>query len=165
MACTAMATMFARVRWPPVRSASVSQDGVISAIVRGIAREDIIATSEMASRTTCLLDHRSRPPETVSGAALRLVVEDQVHISKFRALDMVAHIAHRNDRGIYDRMQLHAPVISTWTRGLGESREKRLHRLLCNLDLRRASPGRLFALSAPHSGQSIFACYPNLSAP
>src|SRR5258708_7915904 len=45
MACNAMALMFAWVRQPLVRNAQVSQEGVISAIVRGRPREGIIAVS------------------------------------------------------------------------------------------------------------------------
>src|SRR4051794_27563576 len=37
------------------------------------------------------------------GAAMRIVVNDQVHLSEFRSTDKAALIEHLNDRDIYDR--------------------------------------------------------------
>ena len=46
-------------------------------------------------------DEPERP--TTPGAAVKIVVNDQVHLSEFRSSDKPALVQHLNDRDIYDR--------------------------------------------------------------
>jgi [ribosomal protein S5]-alanine N-acetyltransferase len=45
----------------------------------------------------------SKQPDSATGAAMKIDVNDQVHLSEFRPSDRDALIAHLNDREIYDR--------------------------------------------------------------
>jgi RimJ/RimL family protein N-acetyltransferase len=59
-------------------------------------------TAEPANGTACLL-LRVGVPKMPAGAAMRIVVNDQVHLSGLRPSDRSALVQHLNDRDIYDR--------------------------------------------------------------
>src|SRR5262245_44799964 len=56
---------------------------------------------EPPGRSACLLQRAGRPEHP--GAAMTIVVNDQVHLSEFRPSDRAALVQHLHDRDIYDR--------------------------------------------------------------
>src|ERR1700693_1190952 len=62
----------------------------------------LTTSPEPYASAACLLNQASSP-ENAPGAAMKIVINDQVHLSEFRSSDKPALIQHLNDRDIYDR--------------------------------------------------------------
>jgi RimJ/RimL family protein N-acetyltransferase len=60
-----------------------------------------LGNTEPANCRACLGNSAGRPK--TRGAAMKIVVNDQVHLSAFQASDKAALLEHLNDRDIYDR--------------------------------------------------------------